>query len=252
MITEDNVRALVQQAGGPSESRFLSQFMAQRLVDVLSKHDQLIVLERGTIDNMERAWVGTRYPIKARSRKSSSSSQFLFLAEYTTFLDHAHAKDPWKIIRQLTYFAISEKALKILLGYTDDKDDSLSLPYSIPFIKNRPCKESVVSSALKCLQGGNVDQVFMAALKCTALSLYSITLGDLEDSIAGFLPTNTWFLGYGALRRTRLSNIVNEVHDLTSRETPVIDPRSRHTSSSHQRIFERNGLRVLGNLVTEA
>ncbi|KAH8600542.1 hypothetical protein B0O99DRAFT_682232 [Bisporella sp. PMI_857] len=106
-ITEQNVIRLLQLSGGEEPAR--------RLLNFLSKWDELFLLTGDDLDDLEEAWTGKLRAAEGASA-SSTSSKFYVLIEMRTFMNTL-----WTIVREITYLAVSEAAFEIIVKYANFK-----------------------------------------------------------------------------------------------------------------------------------
>jgi hypothetical protein len=205
-ITEHNVRNFLELAAGTPPNTSHSEKAARELVSFLTRWDELIVLDGDDIDKIDMTWTG-KPRITDETSISPSSEKFYFLAEFATFMDTS-----WNIVRQLTYLAVSKNAFETLVRYADYKINHPGVE-AISRLR-RPCSPEAFIESLDCLQSGSVDQVFMTALSCISVSLYSMP----ERKRSDYVP-QTEALGFGALRRPRLLKFVQKAHKVGTQKT---------------------------------
>jgi hypothetical protein len=100
-ITEQNVKRLLQLAG--------SEEPARQLVNFLSKSNELFLLTRDDLDDLEEDWTG-RSRAADEASAPSTYSKFYVLVEMRTFMSTS-----WTIVREITYSAVSEAAFEIIV-----------------------------------------------------------------------------------------------------------------------------------------
>jgi len=205
-IAEHNVRTFLELAAGTPPNTSHSEKAARDFVLFLTRWEELIILNGDDIDNIDMAWTG-KPRITDEASISSSSEKFYFLAEFATFMDTS-----WNIVRQLTYLAVSKTAFEILVRYADYKVKHPEIEAISQL--GRPCSPETFIESLSCLQSGSIDQVFMTALSCILVSLYSMP----ERKRLDYVP-QTEALGFGALRRPRLPEFVQKFHKVGTRKT---------------------------------
>jgi hypothetical protein len=205
-IAEHNIRTLLQLAAGTPQNTSHSEKAAREILSFLTRWNELMVLNGDDIDKIEMIWTG-KPRITNETSISSSTEKFYFLAEFATFVDTS-----WNIMRQLTYLAVSETAFEILVRYADYKIKHPGIGAISQLA--RTCSPEAFSESLNCLQSGSIDQVFMTALSCISVSLYSMP----ERKRSDYVP-QTEALGFGALRRPRLPKFVQKFHKLGTRQT---------------------------------
>ena len=205
-IAEHNVRTLLELAAGTPQNTSHSEKAAREILSFLTRWEELIVLNGDDIDKIDMTWTG-KPRIMDETSISSSSEEFYFLAEFATFMDAS-----WNIVRQLTYLAVSKPAFEILVRYADYKVKHPGIEAISQL--GRPCRPEAFIESLNCLQSGSIDQVFMTALSCISVSLYSMP----ERKRLDYVPQTETF-GFGALRRPRLPTFVQKFHKVGTRKT---------------------------------
>src|ERR1700712_2730269 len=97
----------------------------------------------------------------------------------------------WTFVRQITYLAVSEAAFEIIVNYANFK---IQHPghNSVPKA-GRPCSKKILMETLQCLSSGSPTQLFIAAVACTCLSLYSLPEQKRSDYLP---PTEAWGFGH--------------------------------------------------------
>jgi hypothetical protein len=209
-ITEHNVRTFLELAAGASQNTSRSEKAAREVVSFLTRWEELIVLDGDDIDKIDMTW--TKKPrVIDETSISSSMEKFYFLAEFATFVDTS-----WNIVRQLTYLAVSKAAFEILVRYADYKIKHPGIGEISQL--GRPCSPEVLIDSLNCLKSSSIDQVFMMALSCILVSLYSIP----ERNRLDYVPQTEAF-GFGKLRRPRLHKFVQKFHQVVPRKTRTDD-----------------------------
>ena len=212
-VIEDNIRILLQLAGGATENTRASRKTAKKIINYPTQWDNVLKMTGEDLDSIERIWTG-----KVNQRDESSigvdqKTSFFALLEFSTFMS-----DNWDIARQITYFAISEGVFKVLAEYTGYKDP---LGYRSIWCKTRPCLARILRETLECLRSGDPSQVFGAAVTCTTLALYSFP----ENKLAGYVPVPS-SLGYGHIFRPRIGALFNMIRrtEHNSCFPPLSDP----------------------------
>lgn len=198
-ITEHNVEQLLKIDGPTADPR--------KLVNFLTRWDELFILTGEDIDNLEEIWTGeTRYTDGCSP--SSQDAEFYVVMEVKTFIDGS-----WNIVRELTYLAISKPAFEILVDsadYTTKHQNILSVS-----AKARSCSRKVLNEALRCLRSGSPSQIFLMAIACTSLSLYQLPTQRRSDFM---LPTEA--IGVGEVKTPQLLLFLDNFRKLAVRKRP--------------------------------
>jgi hypothetical protein len=196
-ITEQNVRKLLQLAGG--------QDPARQLVNFLSKWDELFLLTGDDLDDLEEVWT-ERSRAADEGSVASTDAKFYVLIEMKTYMNTS-----WTIVREITYLAVSEAAFDIIVNYANFK---IQHPGNQVVPKaGRPCSKKILIETIKCLISGSPAQLFIAATACTCLSLYSLPQRKRSDYVP---PTES--LAFGHIRQPRLPWLIQRFHKISKRK----------------------------------
>lgn len=197
-LTKENTDTVLRFIRGPKEDEKKSKEAARQLMNFLSRWDEFIALPETDLDFLEDTWTGD---INAENRASmaSRSTTFYVLVEFATFI-----KNSWNITKEITYLAVSQAALEMILTAANFKRPPPGTK-TIPD-KARPCNHAVWRAAIECLRLGSPWQHFSAAVSCVRLSLYSLP----ERKRADHNPKVEAF-GFGCIPRPRLRDAIEKI-----------------------------------------
>lgn len=205
-ITKENVTKLLYLAGGEEPAR--------QMVNFLAKWDELLLVTRDDLDDMEEAWTG-KLRTTNESSAPSTDSEFYVVVEMKTFMNSS-----WMIVRDLTYLAVSKAAFEIIFTSARFKIQHTGLRS----VANaaRSCSNTILIEALRCLRSGSPGQHFIAATSCVCLSLYALPERKRSDHAP---PIET--LAFGHIRRPRLPEFIQKFHKIGGRLGRRVKPKLR-------------------------
>ena len=202
-LTEANTTSMLQWAGANDYNNQATLAACRTLVNFVSQWDEIMLVSNGDLLDIESLWTGSSSPVTESSKGQSASldtADTYALFEYAMYID-----EYWRIVREITYLAISKTAFEILIEYAAFKkkhDGISSIPESL-----RPCSVDVLRKAICCLKSGSVHQTFLAAVSC---SCYALFLSQETVSLGRESPTPT--IGLERLPHSRLRGIIAKYH----------------------------------------
>ena len=229
-LTEANTRSLLQWAGANDYNNNVCRQACRTLVNFLTQWDELMLLSNRDLLDLESLWAGSSSPVNESSESANLNvADTYVLLEYAMYMDRS-----WRIVREITYLAISKGAFEILIEYADftKKHDGISsISESL-----RPCSVDVLEKAVRCLKSGSVRQTFLAAVSC---SCYALFLLPERAGLGVESPTLT--IGFAKLPHSRLRGVVAKYHayglpqiSRTSSPGKSGSKRQRTEASSHE------------------
>lgn len=210
---------------------------ARKLVSFLTRFDEVLVLSGKDVKSMEMIWSG-KSEFEDETSGLFSETKFYFLAEFSVYMDRS-----WNIVRQMTYLAISQDAFQILVecaSYRNTQSRIENLPQVTRF-----CGTEAFAETIECLQAGSTDQIFMKALACTSVSLYSMP----ERKRLDYTP-ETETLGLGTIRRPRVLGTVRYIHKMAAKKSRIMrtNHHPMHVSNAERKdyvnLVRRKGIRL--------
>jgi hypothetical protein len=132
---------------------------------LLDKSHEFLSVSEEDLNYMEEIWGGDpnvssrRLPSRGHFSCCQLSTYFV-LMEFATYME----RTDWTIAREITYLAISKRALSILT------DDLGYLHLDTVLAKARPCDPKVWRDSIECLRLGSPLQHFRAAISCVLVS----------------------------------------------------------------------------------
>lgn len=202
-LTEANTTSMLQWADANDYNNQTTLAACRILVNFVSQWDEIMLLSNGDLLDIESWWTGSSSPVTESSKGQSASldtADTYALFEYAMYID-----EYWRIVREITYLAISKTAFEILIEHAAFKkkhDGISSIPGSL-----RPCSVDVLRKAICCLKSGSVHQTFLAAVSC---SCYALFLLQETVSLGQESPTPT--IGLEKLPHSRLRGIIAKYH----------------------------------------
>ena len=208
-LTEQNTNTVLGFIRGSSDDENKSMFAARQLMSFLSRWDEFIALPEADLDYLHNKWTGDS-SAKGKALSSSRPIIFYVLVEFAAFV-----KDPWEITKEITYLAVSPKALEIILATSKFKRPPPGTN-TIPE-KARQCNHAVWRAAIECLRLGSPSQHFFAALSCVRLSFYCLPERKHAES-----NPKAETIGFGYIRRPRLRDTIEKIHKFGEKQVGPI------------------------------
>jgi hypothetical protein len=167
-VTEGNVESLLTLLDTPHSNdqrgnTSTHSQLARRLVNEISRYDEVLVVLGADLDDIERVW--TDEEIIPATFDEDLETEFYVVFEYRCFINLAR-----DIVRDLSYMAISKMAFDILVKHAAFRIRHPGIA-SFPN-KLRQCPGSLIKDAINCLRSGSQWQVLLSAISSTLLSIY--------------------------------------------------------------------------------
>lgn len=167
---------------------------ARELLHHITRWEDIVVVDAVDLGNLEHTWVGAN-PSSFHKYRKPTESEFLVKLQYRSYVD-----SNWRIIRELSYLAISPAAVPVLTGLAANQRKLPGL-YSLGE-RLRHCPNAVLRETIDCLRSGSAWQVLRAALSSSAFYLQPCS--DANDhKVAHFS------LGY--VRSTQFSDLLQDL-----------------------------------------
>lgn len=139
--------------------RIAKEGAIKSLLEFLAQEQELLELTGHDLDDLEEAWTG-----KLRQKEFSNSFQatkFYVLIEIATFISSS-----WNQTRELTYIAMTEEALDILVECENYSGQNPAR--SLPKIA-RSCSFGNLNPFLKRIRSVSAGEMFLQATACTLI-----------------------------------------------------------------------------------
>lgn len=224
-LTEGNVESLLALSDGPPDGKPGSQShayskSARKLVNELTRWDEILVVLGADLDYVEHIWSDEKETFQ-EPFDEGPGAEFYAVFEYRCFVDIS-----WKVTRELSYFAVSKAAYVILLEHAAFR---IRHPYldSLPKVL-RPCPSGAFVEAIECLRSGSTWQVLHSAFSSTLLTIFPAPPKVRDDHIP-----RVAFLEFGYTHALRVRYFLDEFMELAERPMARLHSRKRHKRDTH-------------------
>ena len=224
-LTEGNVESLLALSDGPQDRdpRGRGQSCsrcARKLVNELTRWDEVLVILGADLDYIERVWTNEEKTMY-EPFDEGPGAEFYAIFEYRCFMNVS-----WAPIRELSYFAISKSAFNILVehaAYQRRHDGIESLSKAL-----RPCSSASIKETIDCLRSGSAWQVLHSAVSSTLLTIYPEPQRIRDDYIP---PVE--YLDFGYIHVLRVRCFIKDYLKLA--EIPTSKAKNRIASKARNR-----------------
>lgn len=168
-VTEDNVKSLLALGAGLEKSglggRRLDQHDgARKLLRHFGRWDEALVVLGADLDFVESSWTGDQGTVHEPSDEGPGA-EFCVIFEYRCFFDLE-----WKLIRELSYVAISKSACRTLQQRTEYTTRQKWLErFGETY---RRCPRRLLEETMDCLRSGSARQILYSALSSSVMTIY--------------------------------------------------------------------------------
>ena len=226
-LTEGNVESLLTLSDGfqsidPRHQGTNFSPCARRLVNEITRWDEVLVVLGADLDNIERVWTDEER-MTPEPFDEGPGTEFYAIFEYRCFMNLS-----WEIIRELSYLAISKLAFTVLVKHAAFQKRH---PRIESFPKTlRECSGALIKETIDCLRSGSPWQVFHSAVSSTLLSLYpepERRRDDFSPSVAS--------LGLGYPRSVRVRFFIEKYMNVVEKSPPNLKKRMLSSKSDRKR-----------------
>lgn len=213
-ITAGNVACFLPRNREMKSNGVHYNSLARRLLYELISWDETLILRGGDLENLEYVW--TNKPSDQDPLDEGPDAEYYVVIQYRCFLNLE-----WKIIRELSYFAVSKAAFSALEVHSAiEKEMTRERVEAFPE-NARPCSDVALLNAMECLRSGSAWQVLCSALSSTLFCLYPNP--EKNHCLLG-LRVETLAFGYTRSNHMKALGAIVDIARLTLRPKYVPEP----------------------------